>query len=121
MIHHRAKRDGSDCFRAPNLENRDMAKTLVSNSSAPTHDEIAAHAYEIYLREGCVVGRDLDHWLQAEAELRNGNGNGNGNGPSHQILQAPSGQADAAKTIAAPSAASGGVGRSSAPRRAAKR
>jgi len=48
----------------------------------PTHDEIAAHAYQIYLREGCVEGRDLDHWLKAEAELRAGitNGNGNGNG-----------------------------------------
>jgi hypothetical protein len=45
-----------------------MAKTLVPNAS-PTHDEIAAQAYQIYLREGCVAGRDLEHWLQAEAEL----------------------------------------------------
>src|ERR1051325_3661587 len=60
-----------------------MAKTVALNTSmtnmTPTHDEIAAQAYQIYLREGCVEGRDLDHWLQAEAELRsltNGNGNG---------------------------------------------
>lgn len=48
-------------------------------SSTPTHDEIAAQAYQIYLREGCIEGSDLDHWLRAEAELRertNGNGNG---------------------------------------------
>jgi hypothetical protein len=46
-------------------------------SSTPTHDEIAAQAYQIYLREGCAEGRDLDHWLRAEMELRertNGNG-----------------------------------------------
>ena len=96
-----------------------MAKTLV-NSSAPTHDEIAAHAYEIYLREGCVAGRDLDHWLQAEAELRNGNGNGNGQ--SQQIVQAPTGQTDTAKTVATPAAtAVAAAARPAAPKRAAKR
>ncbi|HUS36544.1 MAG TPA: DUF2934 domain-containing protein [Verrucomicrobiae bacterium] len=55
----------------------------------PTHDEIAAHAYQIYLREGCVEGRDMDHWLKAEAELRAGatNGNGNGNGASSEAAR----------------------------------
>ena len=33
-------------------------------------DEIAARAYEIYEREGRSDGRDMDHWLRAEAELR---------------------------------------------------
>jgi hypothetical protein len=33
-------------------------------------DEIAARAYEIYEREGRSDGRDMDHWLQAEKELR---------------------------------------------------
>ena len=33
-------------------------------------DEIAARAYEIYVREGRSDGRDMDHWLQAESELR---------------------------------------------------
>jgi hypothetical protein len=57
-----------------------MAKTILPEVT-PTHEEIAAQAYEIYLREGSVPGRDLDHWLQAEVEVRqrtNGNGNGNG-------------------------------------------
>jgi hypothetical protein len=108
----------SDCFRALTLENRGMAKTLVSNSSAPTHDEIAAHAYEIYIREGSVAGRDLDHWLQAEAELRNGNGNGNG---SHLTTQAPTGQVDTAKTIASSPTASVAAARPAAPKRTAKR
>jgi hypothetical protein len=33
-------------------------------------DEIAARAYEIYEREGRSDGRDMDHWLKAETELR---------------------------------------------------
>jgi hypothetical protein len=63
-----------------------MARTVLPDTSmtnnTPTHDEIAAHAYQIYLREGCVEGRDMEHWLQAEAELRSGamNGSSNGNG-----------------------------------------
>jgi hypothetical protein len=35
-----------------------------------TSDEIAARAYEIYEREGRTDGRDMDHWLRAERELR---------------------------------------------------
>ncbi len=30
------------------------------------HDEIAAVAYELYVAGGCVSGRDLDNWLDAE-------------------------------------------------------
>jgi hypothetical protein len=30
------------------------------------HDEIAAIAYELYESRGCVQGRDLDDWLDAE-------------------------------------------------------
>src|SRR4051812_45788851 len=56
--------------------NSRMPHNAVSNTSAttnnwsPTHDEIAAQAYQIYLREGGAEGRDMDHWLRAEAELR---------------------------------------------------
>jgi hypothetical protein len=39
---------------------------------SPTHDDIALRAYEIYLRDGAPHGRDLEHWLRAEAELRDG-------------------------------------------------
>jgi len=35
----------------------------------PTHEEIAARAYQIYLERGCQHGHDLDDWLQAEYEL----------------------------------------------------
>jgi hypothetical protein len=33
-------------------------------------EEIAERAYQIFEREGRTDGRDMDHWLQAERELR---------------------------------------------------
>ncbi len=32
-------------------------------------DDVARRAYEIFEREGRPEGRDLEHWLMAEAEL----------------------------------------------------
>ncbi|HYF37932.1 MAG TPA: DUF2934 domain-containing protein [Prosthecobacter sp.] len=40
-------------------------------TSSPTHQEIAQHAYQIYVRNGRKDGHELEHWLEAEAELRN--------------------------------------------------
>ncbi|HEY1302311.1 MAG TPA: DUF2934 domain-containing protein [Vicinamibacterales bacterium] len=36
----------------------------------PTHDDIATRAYELFLGDGARHGRDLEHWLRAELELR---------------------------------------------------
>lgn len=37
---------------------------------APTReDRIRRRAYEIYERSGGIEGRDIDHWLAAEAEI----------------------------------------------------
>jgi hypothetical protein len=33
-------------------------------------ESIAARAYEIYERDGRVDGKDMEHWLRAESELR---------------------------------------------------
>ena len=73
-----------------------MAKNIAP-AFTPTHDEIAAQAYQIYLREGCVPGRDIENWLQAENELRlrATPGNGKGNGQSHSRPNS----ADASKTV----------------------
>jgi hypothetical protein len=60
--------------------------TAAAGNSTPSHDEIAAQAYQIYLREGCAEGRDLDHWLRAEAELRERATNGNANGNGHAAI-----------------------------------
>ncbi|HZQ47296.1 MAG TPA: DUF2934 domain-containing protein [Verrucomicrobiae bacterium] len=36
---------------------------------APTRDEIARRAYEIYLARGKAGGRETEDWYQAEREL----------------------------------------------------
>ena len=36
------------------------------------HSDIAHRAYELFLSSGAMHGRDLEHWLQAESELRGG-------------------------------------------------
>ena len=40
-----------------------------SPEPVPTPDEIARRAYEIFITRGEEHGRDVDDWLQAEAEL----------------------------------------------------
>jgi hypothetical protein len=37
--------------------------------SAPSWEEISRRAFEIWEHDGRPAGRDLEHWLQAEAEL----------------------------------------------------
>jgi hypothetical protein len=39
-------------------------------ASTLNHDDIAHRAYELFLSNGAMHGRDLEHWLQAETELR---------------------------------------------------
>jgi len=47
-----------------------MAKQMTDSTSAPTHEQIAARAYEIFIERGRPQGHDLDHWLEAETQLR---------------------------------------------------
>lgn len=60
-----------------------VLKTRVSKrrKTAPEKPEVEVHphilrrelisrrAYEIYLDEGCIEGRQLDHWFRAENEI----------------------------------------------------
>jgi hypothetical protein len=39
------------------------------HETAPSHEEIAYRAYEIYLEHGFHEGNDLSDWLAAEKEL----------------------------------------------------
>ena len=41
-----------------------------ASRSMPTHDEIAALAYELYEARGRADGFDVDDWLEAERRLR---------------------------------------------------
>ena len=38
-------------------------------NAAPSRDEIAQRAYEIYVARGRAEGRELEDWVQAEREL----------------------------------------------------
>ena len=46
------------------------AKTAPMPTVAPTQEEIAARAYELFLQSGSVDGHHMEHWLRAEAELK---------------------------------------------------
>ena len=53
--------------RAPTAES-----ISTRSSSAPTLEQIAARAYEIFIARGAQHGRDQEDWYQAENELRLG-------------------------------------------------
>ena len=42
----------------------------VERERGPTHEQISARAYELYLARGSVDGYSDEDWLLAEAELR---------------------------------------------------
>jgi len=48
------------------------APMIVTYHPAPTNDDIAQRAYQIFERRGYSHGCDVEDWLQAERELRQG-------------------------------------------------
>lgn len=48
----------------------DIQVQPTASDAATRSDEIAIRAYLIWEKEGRPAGRDFDHWLQAEAQLR---------------------------------------------------
>lgn len=38
----------------------------------PLHDKISERAFALWEQDGRPEGRDIDHWLAAEAEIRTG-------------------------------------------------
>lgn len=46
-----------------------MGKTRLPSDDELLRWRIAARAYGLWENEGYVHGRDLDHWLRAEAEI----------------------------------------------------
>jgi hypothetical protein len=55
---------------APKVKTASSAKAAATPSADPTHEEIAARAYELYLARGSLDGYSEEDWLLAEAELR---------------------------------------------------
>jgi len=56
---------------APSKTGRGRAASASSVNGDPTHEAIAARAYELYLARGSLDGYSEEDWLMAEAELRN--------------------------------------------------
>ena len=45
-------------------------KSEEAKSVQVTYDAIRDRAIEIYIESGCIPGRDLENWVQAEKELK---------------------------------------------------
>lgn len=54
----------------PPKEAREALEVRAEKNGAISIEEIASRAYTIYEREGRVDGRDMEHWLRAELELK---------------------------------------------------
>lgn len=48
---------------------RQVSKPLLAFPK-PTEDEIRDYAYHLYVQSGCIPGRDLANWQEAESSLR---------------------------------------------------
>jgi hypothetical protein len=60
-----------------------MAKKTENQHDQPSHEEIARRAFALFEQSGRVPGRDMENWLQAEAQLfaaRKGGGDTHSNG-----------------------------------------
>ena len=44
-------------------------ETQGQNQNKVSRDEVAQRAYQLWVAAGQPIGRDLEYWLQAEAEL----------------------------------------------------
>jgi len=48
----------------------DSAANKPAGQVALSNEDVARRAYEIWLSKGCEQGHDLDHWIEAERQLR---------------------------------------------------
>lgn len=55
---------------SPSIAAAVAAPKLVVTSRTPAASDVALRAYELFLANGSQHGFDVEHWLQAERELR---------------------------------------------------
>ena len=48
---------------------RELPKPNQTDKNKPTQEAISQRAHEIFVQRGCPEGRDMEHWLEAEAQL----------------------------------------------------
>jgi hypothetical protein len=55
----------------PQSERRvEVSQSAATTGAPPSYEEVSRRAFEIWDRSGRAPGHDLEHWLQAESELR---------------------------------------------------
>jgi hypothetical protein len=64
---HTKNSDGESAAAKPQSSIEKSIQTSVAVRTP--RDQVALIAYQIYLQEGRPQGRDLQHWLEAEAQL----------------------------------------------------
>jgi hypothetical protein len=69
-----ASTDRPASTRPPAAKARDVspAQSKFDSKFDPSHDAIAARAFELYLQRGAAGGSEMNDWLRAETELRTG-------------------------------------------------
>jgi hypothetical protein len=60
---------GAAVIPAPRKAELGLHRVAYAARPLPTQEQIAARAYEIWQQSGCVPGRDVENWAQAEREL----------------------------------------------------
>ena len=60
---------GKQVFAAQQMLNASHPGPVVA--AMLKHEDIARHAYEIYVEKGCPQGQSEQDWLQAEQEMKN--------------------------------------------------
>ena len=65
------KTGGAVAAKTSTTSSTTSSTTLAASAtkSSATSEMVALRAYEIYLEEGRPEGRELEHWIRAEAEL----------------------------------------------------
>jgi hypothetical protein len=63
------------------MNSNPTSSSSLSTSQMPA-EAVSRRAYELWEQDGRPEGRDLQHWLQAEQEVRGGDSHSNGHGTS---------------------------------------
>lgn len=63
----------AQALRSVATKNGTSSKTTHSVSKdnfSVSESDIAARAFNIWLNEGCPIGKEMEHWLEAEKQLK---------------------------------------------------
>ena len=77
--------------KTPSIVLPEIELSCPSTNGSP-EEEIRERAYSLYLAEGRPDGRDMEHWLAAEADcnavMKNGEAPGSGEAETEELQQA---------------------------------